>query len=71
MEDTWIFILLAVFLLLCFKGIKQTFQRQPVVAILCMIFLFPIYAIWVAVEMFASPPEKQAQKVIIIEKEKE
>ena len=71
METAWIFILFFVFLFLCFKGVKQTFQRQPVVAIICMIFLFPVYVIWVFVEMVAKKPEKQEQKIIIVEKEKE
>ncbi len=38
-----------------FKGVVKTFKRQPVVAILCIIFIFPIYLIWAFVELFTSP----------------
>ena len=71
MEHMWVLALIVIFLVFCFKGIKQTFQRQPVVAILCAIFLLPLYAVWVVFEMVAKSPEKQVQKVIIVEKEKE
>jgi len=53
-----------------FKGVKQTFQRNAVVAILALIFLPPIFLLWAFVELFLDKPEK-VQKVIIIEKEKE
>ena len=54
------FIVLAVcvlLLFLMFKGVVKTFKRQPIVAILCIIFLFPFYLIWVIVEMFTGPLE--------------
>ena len=38
-------ILLIIFILLI-KGVIKTFKRQPIVAILCIIFLFPIYLVW-------------------------
>lgn len=50
-------ILLAVIaglLLLMIKGVVKTFKRQPVVAILCIIFLLPIYLIWAFVELFTG-----------------
>jgi hypothetical protein len=34
----------------------KTFQRQPVVAILMIIFLFPIYLFWAAIEAFFTGP---------------
>ena len=37
-------------------GVVQTFQRQPIVAILCVIFLFPIWIIWCIVEVFLPKP---------------
>jgi len=33
---------LLLILVLAFKGIVKTFKRNPVVAIFCIIFLFPI-----------------------------
>lgn len=51
-------ILLILFLILAYKGIKQAFQRQPVVAALLLIFLFPIFAIWAFVELFLDKPNK-------------
>ena len=47
-----IFILL---ILLLMKGFIKTFKRQPVVAILCIIFLFPFYIIWAFCELFTKP----------------
>lgn len=41
--------MLAFFYLLIEGGIK-TFVRQPVVAILCIIFLFPFWVIWALIE---------------------
>ena len=38
-------------------GAIQTFRRQPVVAILCIIFLFPVWIIWAIVEVFLPRPE--------------
>jgi len=46
------------FLILTIKGAIKTFQRHPVVAILCIIFLGPIYAIWVFCELFTGPIKK-------------
>ena len=38
-------------------GAIQTFRRQPVVAILCIIFLLPVWIIWAIVEVFLPRPE--------------
>lgn len=41
-------------LLLAIKGVIKTFKRQPVVAILCVIFLTPVYVVWAFVELFTG-----------------
>ena len=53
-----------VFLAFLIKGIIKTFHRQPVVAILCLIFLFPIWIIWSIFELFTDEinPENKKQK---------
>jgi len=56
-------------LLLLFKGVIQTFQWQAIVAILCLIFLFPIYLIWVIIEFFFLDKPSNAQIVILKEKD--
>ena len=56
-------------LLLSFKEVIQTFQRQAIVAILCLIFLFPIYLIWVIIEFFFLDKPSNAQIVILKEKD--
>jgi len=61
-------ILLILFLILAYKGIKQAFQRQPVVAALMLIFLFPVFAIWAFVELFLDKPNK-ALRVEIVNKD--
>ncbi|MEL7430092.1 MAG: hypothetical protein AAFN43_08825 [Pseudomonadota bacterium] len=53
-------ILIVVFFALI-KGVIKTFKRQPVVAILCIIFLFPVYLIWAFVEMFTGPVEPEGK----------
>ena len=45
-------------LLLAIKGVIKTFKRQPVVAILCIIFLTPIYVIWALAELFTGNIKK-------------
>lgn len=62
--------ILVLILIFLFKGVKQTFQRNAVVAILVLIFLPPIFLMWAFVELFLDKPEK-VQKVIFIEKEKD
>lgn len=46
--------IIVVLLALLVKGVVKTFKRQPVVAILCVIFLMPIYLIWAFVELFTA-----------------
>lgn len=43
--------IIALFIIIM-KGAVNTFRRQPVVAILCIIFLFPIWLIWAFIEGF-------------------
>ena len=43
-----------ILLIVLIKGVIKTFKRQPVVAILCVIFLLPIYVIWAFVELFTE-----------------
>ena len=56
---TWVIIgtVILVLIVLLLGGAIQTFRRQPVVAILCVIFLFPIWIIWAFVEIFLPGPE--------------
>ena len=42
---------------LLIAGVIKTFKRQPIVAILCIIFLFPIYLIWAFFELFTGEIE--------------
>ncbi len=61
MDPFTILIILAIFLVgvvVLLGGAVQTFRRQPVVAILCVIFLFPIWLIWAFVEIFLPRPGK-------------
>jgi len=55
-----ILIICAVIFFLLIKGVVKTFKRQPVVAILCLIFLFPIFAIWAFIELFTGSNNKGA-----------
>lgn len=58
MDDvTIIAIVILVIFILLIKGVIKTFKRQPIVAILCIIFLFPIYMIWAFVEIFTGSVE--------------
>ena len=61
MDPFTILIILAIFLVgvvVLLGGAVQTFRRQPVVASLCVIFLFPIWLIWAFVEIFLPRPGK-------------
>ena len=61
MEPFNILVVLAIFLVgivVLLGGAVQTFRRQPIVAILCVIFLFPIWLIWAFVEIFLPRPSK-------------
>ena len=55
---TVLVIIAIVLLVVFFKGVIKTFYRQPIVAILCVIFLFPIFIIWAIVEMFTGKINK-------------
>jgi len=71
MEDQFPFvgiILLILFLILAYKGIKQAFQRQPVVAALMLIFLFPVFAVCAFVELFLDKPNKVVRVEIVYNK---
>ena len=46
-----------VVIVLVLGGAIQTFRRQPIVAILCVIFLLPIWIIWAFVEIFLPAPD--------------
>ncbi len=48
-------ICLAFLLIVLIRGVIKTFKRQPIVAILCIIFLFPFYIIWAFCELFTKP----------------
>ena len=39
---------------LVIKGVIKTFKRAPIVAILCIIFLLPVYLIWAFIELFTG-----------------
>jgi len=55
MDQLIIVIIVCLFiLLLLITGVVKTFKRQPVVAILCIIFLFPVYAVWAFCELFTG-----------------
>ena len=59
MDTITIIAIVAVVLFVVFiKGVIKTFRRQPVVAILCLIFLFPIFIIWAIIEMFTGKINK-------------
>ena len=59
MDDiTIVAVIVLVILIFLIKGVIKTFKRQPIVAILCIIFLFPIYLIWAFVEIFTGSIEK-------------
>tara|TARA_B100000035_G_C20772260_1_gene453114 strand:- start:260 stop:448 length:189 start_codon:yes stop_codon:yes gene_type:complete len=61
MDDiTIVAIIVLVIFILLIKGVIKTFKRQPIVAILCIIFLFPIYLIWAFVEIFTGSIEKSS-----------
>lgn len=46
-----------VVIVVLFGGAIQTFKRQPIVAILCVIFLLPIWIIWAIIEIFLPDPD--------------
>ena len=61
METIIIVVLVAIGLVfLMFKGVVKTFRRQPIVAVLLILFLFPVWLIWAFVEMFTNPVDHRA-----------
>ena len=58
MEPFLIGAAIAVVIVLVFGGAVQTFKREPVVAILCVIFLGPIWIIWAFIEIFLPSPSR-------------
>jgi hypothetical protein len=44
-----------VFVILCIKGAIKTFKRAPIVAILMLIFLGPLWMVWAFIEIFTGP----------------
>ena len=57
-EITIVLIVGLVLFLLVIKGVIKTFKRHPIVAILCIIFIFPVYLIWAFIELFTGNIEK-------------
>ena len=49
-----VLLLLVAFVIFLIKGMIKTFKRNALVAILCVIFLFPIWLIWSFVELFTG-----------------
>jgi len=58
-DVTIILIVCLVIFFLLIKGVVKTFKRHPVVAILSIIFLFPIYIIWAFCELFTGAINKK------------
>ena len=51
-------VVIVVIMIALFKGVVQAFKRQPVVAALFLIFLFPVFFFWIIVEaLFLESPE--------------
>lgn len=48
------FVLLILFVVVLGKAVAKTFMRQPIVSALLLIFLLPIWMIWVVVEIFTG-----------------
>ena len=57
-EITIVLIVGLVIFILVIKGVIKTFKRQPIVAILCIIFILPVYLIWAFIELFTGNIEK-------------
>ena len=53
-----VLIVCLVIFFLVIKGVIKTFKRHPIVAILCIIFIFPVYLIWAFIELFTGNIEK-------------
>ena len=57
-----VLIVCLVIFFLVIKGVIKTFKRAPIVAILCIIFLLPIYLIWAFVELFTGSIDQKRDK---------
>lgn len=57
--DIVVGILFIIFVGLWIGGAIQTFQRNWVAALLLLLILTPIWAIWAFFEIFMTKPEKQ------------
>ena len=44
-------------------GAVQTFQRNWILAILMLIFVFPFWVLWALIEMFLPSPKEKVIKV--------
>ena len=53
-EITIVLIVCLVIFFLVIKGVIKTFKRAPIVEILCIIFLLPVYLIWAFIELFTG-----------------
>ena len=53
-----VLIVCLVIFFLVIKGVIKTFKRAPIVAILCIIFILPVYLIWAFFELFTGNIEK-------------
>ena len=53
-----VLIVCLVIFFLVIKGVIKTFKRAPIVAILCIIFILPVYLIWAFIELFTGNIEK-------------
>ena len=56
-------IIVIIIFALLIKGVVRTFQRNWIAAILLMIFIGPVYMIWVIVEIFRSKPQPKVHYV--------
>ena len=59
-----VLILGALVLLIIFGGVK-TFKRNLVAALLCLIFLAPIWMLWAFIELFTGKVEPKVYNVVV------
>lgn len=62
-EDVIAIIIFFVILAAIIKGGIQTFRRNWIAALLLLIFLFPLWAIWAFFEIFMSKPQPKVHYV--------
>tara|TARA_B110000503_G_scaffold23107_1_gene35959 strand:- start:726 stop:956 length:231 start_codon:yes stop_codon:yes gene_type:complete len=56
---------LCIFVLLFIFGGVKTFKRNLVAALLCLIFLSPIWTIWAIVELFTGKIKPKVYNVVV------